>query len=83
MSDQATADKLDELQSRVLALRTLVAALLATTAAERPDADEFLTSLADAISNTADNLPVWPKWREHYKDEVQSTIAMARTFTPK
>ncbi|MBU9251807.1 hypothetical protein KTD14_20300 [Burkholderia multivorans] len=83
MPDQTTTDKIDELQVRLLALRTLVAALLATTAAERPDADEFLTGLSNALSNKVDNLPVSPKWREHYKDEVQSTVATARTFTPK
>ncbi|MBR8056782.1 MULTISPECIES: hypothetical protein [Burkholderia cepacia complex] len=83
MSDQKTTEKLDELQSRLLAQRTLVATLLAATAAQRPDAIEFLTSLSDGLSSTADNLPVWPKWREHYKDEVQSTIAMAKTFKLK
>ncbi|WP_175739624.1 hypothetical protein [Burkholderia ambifaria] len=83
MSDQKTTDKLDELQSRLLAQRTLIATLLAATAAQRPDATDFLTGISDGLSNTADNLPVWPKWREHYKDEVQSTIAMAKTFKPK
>ncbi|WP_143750899.1 hypothetical protein [Burkholderia sp. HI2714] len=83
MTDENTKQKLDELQCRLVAHRSLTATLLSAVAAQRPDSHEFLAGIAKAMTNSAENLPVWREWRETYIDEVQSTIAMATTFTPK
>ncbi|WP_157655716.1 hypothetical protein [Burkholderia ubonensis] len=83
MTDEKTKQKLDELQCRIVAHRTLTAALLSAVASERPDSHAFLARIAKAMTSTAENLPVWQEWRETYIDEVQSTVEMAATFTPK